>query len=341
MSNFSFFGKKKTVSSLSASGFFNINQHLYEIQNNNWPGTADIFITNLNTDEMTAFSFASGGNLVMKVPGYYLLNFNVTLTKVVKMWGAAGASATVGGGIWGKGGGGGAAVGTITFNPGTNYYFYVPATGLKSSGHTVSNLNENFVWGAGIGGSVFSQGISGSGGGFAMISGNLWNTSSGHPTIILMAGGGGGGASSRGDTLGGRSGTAGGGTAGQTLSDFVAGSGNQSAGGAAAGSGSSTSGTAMRGGNGSGGGAGGGGGYYGGGGGGTQGDGGYGGGGGSGYVNISLVTSHTLYTGSGTSRGNNSDANHPGNDANLAIIGEGGSTGTGNTGGGGAIVIIA
>lgn len=341
MSNFSFRGKKKTISGSDASGYFSINEHLYELQNQNWPGVADLVITNLSTNVSTLHTFSLNGNLVLKTPGEYSLTFNSSSSRVVKMWGAGGAASTVGGSTWGRGGAGGSAVGTISFTQGTTYYFYVPRAGLSSSAHTISDLNSNNVFGAGIGGVVFSQGISGSGGGFAMISTSQWFYTSQHNAgILLMAGGGGGGASSRGDTLGGRPGRAGGGTVGDNVGDLRAESGNQSAGGAAAGSGA-TSGAAMRGGNGSGGGGGGGGGYYGGGGGGTHGDGGYGAGGGSGYVNTSLVSSYTLYTGSAQTVGNGGDADYPGTDLQSRLIGSGGNTGTGKTSGDGAILIKA
>jgi Fibronectin type III domain/Glycine rich protein len=251
---------------------------------------------------VTNWVFAVNGSLSISTAGEYTILWGANSSKVVKMWGGGGRPNSGGSTGWGAGGAGGAAVGTVAFTQGTTYILRVGGAG--ANGTAPAN-----AYGAGNSGGVFSVGTAGSGGGYT----GLFSGSVSQANAVLMAGGGGGGASSRGDGLGGRSGYAGGGTTGASGGDFVAGSGTQSAGGSAAGSGSPTSGSALQGGNGSNGGAGGGGGYFGGGGGGSQGDGGYGGGGGSGYFKPSDVTSATLYTGSGTVTGNNSDADKPTN----------------------------
>ena len=253
------------------------------------------------------WKFSVNGTLSITSPGEYTVTWYNSTSKVVKMWGGAGQPKSGGSTGWGAGRAGRAGTGTVSFTGGTTYYFRVGDRG--STGTPGAN-----AFGAGAGGGVFTGGVgtAGSGGGYT----GIFRTSVSQANAILMAGGGGGGSSDRSDGLGGRSGAAGGGTTGQLQQgggDYIGQPGTQANGGAAQGGGSPTSGSALQGGAGSNGGAGGGGGYYGGGGGGTQGDGGYGGGGGSGYYNPTYVTSQTLYIGSGTTPGNNTDADRPTN----------------------------
>jgi len=271
---------------------------------------------------------ATDGDLVITTPGEYTLIAGTGGSKIIKMWGAGGKPTNGGSVSWGAGGAGGGAVGTVTFVGGTTYKIRVPSAGNNSG------TNPATAYGGGNGGGTYSVGVSGGGGGYA----GIFNTSVTQGNAVLMAGGGGGGASHRGDGLGGRPGVAGGGTTGQNAADaYISSPGTQSAGGitASGGSGGQT-GSALQGGNSSGGGGGGGGGYWGGGGGGpqaTQSDGACGGGGGSGYYNPSVVTSATLYTGSGTTPGNSGDSDRPTN-----VGGSGAGLGTAYDG---AVVIKA
>jgi hypothetical protein len=321
--NYGIIGPTQTLTAASSRGVYTIEDQKLAKQGSNWPSTADVVISPA-VGGVSNWIFATHGNISITTPGEYTLTFTSNYSKVVKMWGAGGAPNSGGSASWGAGGAGGAATGTVAFTAGTTYYFRVP-----QSGRNVAGSAPALSYGAGNSGGVFSVGTAGSGGGYA----GIFQNSVTQANAILMAGGGGGGASDRSDGLGGRGGTAGGGTAGQTIADFQASPGTQSAGGAAAGGSSPTSGSALQGGNGSGGGGGGGGGYYGGGGGGTQGDGGYGGAGGSGYYNTSIVTSATLYTGSGTTPGNSADAQRPGT--------AGAATTAGGTSSNGAILLIA
>jgi trimeric autotransporter adhesin len=267
----------------------------------------------------TSWNPSTDGDLIITTPGEYTVVVAgvINMSKVVKMWGAGGKPTSGGSASWGAGGAGGSAVGTVTFVSGTTYKIRVPSAG-NSSG-----TNPATAYGGGNGGGTYSVGVSGGGGGYA----GIFNTSVTQGNAVLMAGGGGGGASHRSDGLGGRPGAAGGGTTGQNAADaYISSPGTQSAGGitASGGSGGQT-GSALQGGNSTGGGGGGGGGYWGGGGGGpqsSQSDGGCGGGGGSGYYNPSVVTSATLYIGSGITPGNNTDTDKP-NNAGLSSAGLG------------------
>ena len=259
--------------------------------------TAYDFTISPSVGGVSDWTFATSGSLVLTDPGEYTLTFGASVTKNVKMWGAGGKAASGGDG-WGGGGAAGAATGNVSFVAGSSYKIRVPAAGATGNAPALA-------YGAGNGGSgSYGCGSAGSGGGYA----GLLLSGVSQANAVLIAGGGGGGASSRSDCRGGRGGMAGGGTAGQTNPDgFHGAPGTQSAGGTAGGGGSA--GSALQGGNGGSGGGGAGGGYYGGGTGSPNGaDGGGGGGGGSGYYNPSLVSSVTLYTGSGTTPGNNSDS---------------------------------
>lgn len=272
----------------------------------------------------TSWTFATDGNLTITTPGEYTIVPSSGFTKVVKMWGAGGKPSTAGSTSWGGSGAGGAGTGTVTFSGGVTHLLRVGNAGSTGTPSATA-------YGAGAGGtSSGGVGLAGSGGGYT----GIFRTSVTQGNAVLMAGGGGGGAANRSDGLGGRFGAAGGGTAGQTTGDLCAQPGTQGGGGAAQGGGSPTSGSALQGGGGdTTQGAGGGGGYFGGGGGGQHGDGGYGGGAGSGYYNATYVTSATLYTGSFTTPGNNTDADRPTNAGNGAT--------SGGSGVAGAIVIKA
>lgn len=268
---------------------------------------------------VSQWTFATNGNLSLTTPGEYTITFAGSYNKVVKMWGSGGMPSTGGVEGWGNGGAGGAATGNVSFVGGSTYKFRVPAAGGTGTAPALA-------YGAGNGGGTFSCGTAGSGGGYA----GIFLETVAQANAVLMAGGGGGGASSRSDCRGGRTGGAGGGTNGQSIDSLHGTGGTQSAGGTGAQGGGN--GSALQGGNGTGGGSGAGGGYFGGGGGGSHGDGGSGSGGGSGYFNPSLVSAATLYTGSGTTPGNNSDSDR----------GSAGTSGTaGTTPGNGKILLIA
>jgi hypothetical protein len=262
-----------------------------------------------------AWSFLADGNLIITTPGEYTITPSSSNTFFVKMWGAGGGPASLGNAGWGAGLSGGAATGLVSFVENVSYKIRVPIFGHHSTTNT--SLTQ-YRWGGGNGGTQFGgsgQGLAGSGGGYA----GLFRGGVSQANAILIAGGGGGGGGSRSDALGGRPGGVGGGTTGgnsnQGPSNEAGPSGGtQSAGGTAVGGQSSTAGSALQGGTGGGGGAGGGGGWYGGGGGGQHIDGGYGGGGGSGFVNTSVVSFSTLYSGTGIYLpGNSTDADRPAN----------------------------
>lgn len=277
------------------------------------PSDSD-FIISPAVSGITNWRFSTNGSLSIASAGEYTLSWLTSSSRVVKMWGGGGQPSTEGNSGWGNGSGGGAAVGTVSFVGGSTYILRIGNRGSATN-----------AYGGGAGGGVYNRGAAGGGGGYT----GIFLTSVTQANAILMAGGGGGGASSRADSLGGRPGNAGGGTTGVGAGDsFNAGGGTQSAGGTGANAGS-----ALQGGAGSGGGGGGGGGYFGGGGGGVHGDGGAGGGGGSGYFKPSIVSSATLYQGSGTTVGNSSDADKP--------TSAGAGAGTGGNSIAGALVIKA
>lgn len=282
------------------------------------PSNAD-FIISPAVGGITSWQFSVNGSLSIASAGEYTLSWLTSSSKVVKMWGGGGQPSTEGIEGWGNGSGGGAAVGTVSFVGGSTYILRIGNRGSATN-----------AYGGGAGGGVSNRGAAGGGGGYT----GIFLSSVTQGNAVLMAGGGGGGASSRSDSRGGRPGNAGGGTTGTggAPDQYNAAGGTQSAGGAGS-TGGGNSGSALQGGNGASGGGGGGGGYFGGGGGGAHGDGGAGGGGGSGYFNPSIVSSATLYQGSGTTVGNNSDGDKP------ASAGAG--AGAGGTSIAGALVIKA
>lgn len=291
------------------------------------------------------WNFATDGNLVLTTPGTYNITFNKTLSKTVKMWGAGG-----GGSSWSSaGGGGGAAVGTVNFAAG-QYTFVVGTRGIRidASGGAIPGYGSGGISNPTPGGATWATPASyysGSGGGGT----GIHNGS----TAILVAGGGGGGSYGQGGAGGGTSGTAGSGgggghgSGGDQTNPGAAGA--TVAGGPSPISPASAGGTfsvltGSNGGNSSGNqpyisAGGGGGGWRGGGGGGNR----YGvyhgaGGGGSGYYNPAFVTSATLYSGSGTTAGNNTDPLYsPTYGFGGAVNGSAPAT----NGGIGAIIIVA
>ena len=290
------------------------------------------------------WNFATNGNLVLTTPGTYNITVNRTISKTVKMWGAGG-----GGSSWNAvGGGGGAAVGTVNFTVGS-YVFVVGTRGIRidASGGSIPGYGSGGISNPTPGGANYATGASyygGSGGGGTGIHNGV--------SAILVAGGGGGGAYGQGGNGGGTSGTAGSGGGGGH-----GGGGDQTNPGSAGANGSNPTpastasagetfnvSTGSNGGNSAGNqpyisGGGGGGGWRGGGGAGTA----YGvyhgaGGGGSGYTNPSFVSSATLYAGSATSAGNNTDPTY--NPA-YGFGGTANGSAPATAAGGGAIIIVA
>ena len=252
------------------------------------------------------------------------------------MWGAGGGGGYQGG--WQvafAGGGGGSAVGTINTTGMTSLIMIVGQSGKGQDTDGSTSVRDAFGGGGGNS-STSDNRYTGGGGGLS----GIFNTSYTHANSLLIAGGGGGGGT-RNNNSSDNSGGAGGGTNGEdgqcTASTANAGKkGTQSAGGdGGVNSNSSANGSELQGGKNpsTNYGAGGGGGYYGGGCGSYQGgsiDQMGGGGGGSGYKHPTLVSNGTLYTGSGTTAGNNGASQRGG-------LGDGGPVGT--NGDNGVIVI--
>ncbi len=237
---------------------------------------------------------------------------------VAYMWGAGGGGAHPGG--WTQefvGGGGGSAVGTINTTGMTSLIMIVGQGGAGQDSDGSTSVRDAFGGGGGNNSTSDNRYAAGGGG----LSG-IFNGSYTHANSLLIAGGGGGGGV-RNTNSSNNQGGAGGGTTGQdgfctASSANSGGGGTQSAGGdAGVSSNSEAHGSALQGGKNPNTqyGGGGGGGYYGGGAGSYQGgsvDQMGGGGGGSGYKHPSLVTSGTLYTGSGQTPGNNSGSQRGG-----------------------------
>ena len=290
------------------------------------------------------WDFATNGNLVLTTPGTYNITVNRSLSKVVKMWGAGG-----GGSSWSDpGGGGGASVGTVAFSPGP-YVFVVGTRGIRidASGGAIPGYGSGGISNPTPGGATWATPASyysGSGGGGTGIHNGI--------NAILVAGGGGGGSYGPGGggvgggTNGGNGAGAGGGGGGTSTTPGAAGSNgsNPTPASTASAGGTFSVLTGSDGGNSAGNqpyisAGGGGGGWRGGGGGGTA----YGvyhgpGGGGSGYSNPAFVTSATLYSGSGSTAGNNTD---PLYSPTYGFGGAVSATGPATNGGTGAIVIVA
>ena len=257
------------------------------------------------------------------------------------VWGAGGGGAAVGG--WAtahSGGGGGAAVGTINVSGITSLAMVVGQGGEGQDNQDATTIRMSF---GGGGGNDYTgdNKYSGGGGGLS----GVFNGSYTHGTSLLIAGGGGGGGN-RSQGTGNSVGGAGGGSTGQDgNSQNGTGQrgrgGTQSAGGAGGdqNTNSQADGAALQGGYNPSSqyGGGGGGGYYGGGAGAYYGSQGVmgGGGGGSGYFHPTLVTSATLYQGSGVTPGNSSNSKRSG-------AGDGGTAGgtSGGDGDNGRIVIV-
>ena len=273
------------------------------------------------------FSY-TGSNQAFSVP--------TGVTSVVAyMWGAGGGGARTGG--WSNayaGGGGGSAVGTINTSSISSLIIIVGQGGEGQDTSGTTTIRDAFGGGGGNTDTSDNQYTAGGAG----LSG-IFNGSYTHGNSLLIAGGGGGGATSQ-NASHLMAGGAGGGTNGvdgqASNSTLYRGQrGTQSAGGAtgSGNSGAANAGSALQGGKNpsSAYGGGGGGGYYGGGSGsytgGTMG----GGGGGSGYYDTSLVSSATLYAGSGVATGNSGASQRGG-------LGDGGASG-GTDGDNGVVVI--
>jgi hypothetical protein len=246
------------------------------------------------------FSVTDGATGLVTNLSQFSLAFLVDLTCYV--WGGGGAG---GYGSNGTGGGGGAAVGLFEL---TSTYSVVVGGGGNSRGPG-TGTGPAVVGGGGFAGNL---GYGGGGGGYS----GVFLGSVSHANSVLIAGGGGG--ASYEDKHGG----AGGGTygiAGDNATLAGGGGGSQVSGGTSP----SNVGSALLGGSagseGDGGGSGGGGGGYYGGGAGTNNNPGSGGGGGSGYFDPTITA--TLYSGSGSTPGNNAEPLR---------------AGAGNGGGGGA-----
>ena len=267
--------------------------------------------------------------------GYSVPTGLTSLTAYI--WGAGGGGGTNGG--WPtsySGGGGGAAVGTINTSSISSLVIIVGQGGAGNDNNTSTTVRDAFGGGGGNDTTSDNQYSAGGGG----LSG-IFNGSYTHANSLLIAGGGGGGGNTNASSV--CNGGAGGGTTGadgQSSSDTSqrGQGGTQVAGGTrgSQNSNSAANGSALQGGKNpdSNYGGGGGGGYYGG------GAGSYygptssmgGGGGGSGYQHPTLVSSGTLYQGSGTTPGNSSSSYRSG-------AGDGGSAG-GSDGDSGRIVLV-
>lgn len=307
------------------------------------PNVSDLFVPNA-INAPGEWNFSTNGNLVLTTAGTYNITFNKPFSKTVKMWGAGG-----GGSSWSNAGGaGGAAVGTVNFTAGP-YTFVVGTRGIRIdvSGGSIPGYGSGGISNPTPGGANYATPAtyySGSGGGGTGIHNGV--------DAILVAGGGGGGSYGPGGNGGGTSGTAGSGGGGghgsggdQTNPGAAGANGaNPTPASTASAGGTFTVPTGSDGGNSAGNQpymstGGGGGGWRGGGGGGTA----YGvyhgaGGGGSGYSNPSFVTSATLYSGSGTTAGNNTD---PLYSPTYGFGGAVNATGPATNGGIGAIIVVA
>ncbi len=287
----------------------------------------------------------------------YIFNANDTfvvptgVTSItVKTWGGGGGGAGTGttgaSRTGGAGGGGGYIEATITVTPGETLDIFVGGGGGAGlgGGSSASLGGAGGTNGGAAGGSYYGGG--GGGGGYSGVKRS-------GTSLIIAAGGGGGGGSDTTSVTGGAGG-AGGGRTGTNGNTGGGGGGDRgdgatlSAGGTGGATGSGQNGTtggSLAGGagggssSGYGGGGGGGAGYYGGGGaeeGWTNASGG-GGGGGSSYV-TSGATATTTTAGSGTSAGNNADADY-GNSAGAGGAGGAGDGVTGSAGTAGRVVV--
>jgi hypothetical protein len=233
-------------------------------------------------------------------------------------WGGGGSGGTVGGWTYGAAGGaGGAAYGFMSVSTGTAYYVKVGGGGQKNPGTTGA---------ANGGGAMLNTTDDRYGGGGGGYSGIFTSSVASQASARIIAGGGGGGGSSRAGT--GNTGGAGGGTTGQqgsspydSKSAYGGGGGTQSAGGTQT---QGVAGSALQGGTPGTNSFGGGGGGY------SDSNTMAGGGGGSGYYNPSTVFLATLYSGSGTT---------PGNDAH-ALRGTYGAGGAASTAGNPGLVVV-
>ena len=281
----------------------------------------------VNAPVVTTFSY-TGAEQTFSVP--------VGVTAVTAYaWGGGGGGGTPGGWSTGyAGGGGGAAEGTINTTSISTLKVIVGQGGAPNDNNNSTTVRDAFGGGGGNNSGSDNQ-YSGGGAGLS----GVFNGTFTHANSLLIAGGGGGGGNTNSSSV--CPGGAGGGTNGvdgqaSSRTGSRGQGGTQSAGGARGddNSNSDADGSALQGGKNpnSNYGGGGGGGYYGGGAGsyngGTSTMG--GGGGGSGYAHPTLVSSATLYAGSGTT---------PGNSGGTYRGGLGDAGGAGGAGDNGIVVI--
>jgi hypothetical protein len=307
-SNFGIIGAERVITASNTSFLSGIIEAQYLKSSNKWPIVADLTISPA-LNEKTSWTFASDGEINI-TSGSYTITPQRQITANLKLWGQGGYGGRSGDGTSYPSGAGGAVTGTLVLNTGTSYYITFFGGGASPASFDSRGGNA-----AGI----------------------FTGTSASHANSIVIAAGGGG----AGYDDGGRGGVGGAGghpsgANGAGFSSAWGRGGTQSAGGAT-GSGSNlgTAGSALQGGTGGNSGAGqgyagggGGGGYYGGGGAAIQSSwAGAGGGGGSNYANTSLVSNVVQYSGSGTTAGNNSDANRGGAGSGVAAGSTSGSAG--------------
>lgn len=215
-----------------------------------------------------------------------VLTVNIAKTIIVTMWGGAGGNGGYTPSSTNQSGGGGYTRGTVTLQPGQNYYLYVGGGGLGPSAVSYGSGGAGGWPNGGYG--TMGDASGAGGGGMSMLSRATFSTGMTDAQILMIAGGGGGSTGYAGAA------GAGGGGDGQTSSS------NQSVGGTQT-TGGRYNGAKLMGGNatgsqssGSDDGGGGGGGYYGGGGGTSDA---FPGSGGSGFINTTYVTSASTLTG--------------------------------------------
>jgi len=304
-SNFGIIGAERVITASNTSFLSGIIEAQQLKSSNKWPIVADLNISPALNGK-TSWNFVDDG-VINITSGSYTITPLRQITTNVKLWGQGGYAGRSGAGASYASGAGGAVTGTLVLNTGTSYY--ISFFGGGASPATFDSRGGNA---AGI----------------------FTGTSLSHANSIVIAAGGGGAGyddGGRGD-IGGAGGHPSGAN-GAGFSGAQGSGGTQSAGGAAgSASNPGTSGSALQGGTGGTGGGyaggGGGGGYYGGGGAAIQASwAGAGGGGGSNYANTSLVSNVVQYSGSGTTAGNNSDANRGGAGSGVAAGSTSGSAG--------------
>lgn len=260
------------------SGVWSLVQQMQGVAAGTWP-RSPVFVDGSPVPSGTYIYNLANSARVITVGGATPVTFRI--------WGAAGGNGMYGTLATGSGAGG-FAKGTVTLQPGTNYYLYIGEGGKPTT--AAGSVGGLGGWPNGGYGSM-GDASGGGGGGMTMLSKAVFSVGMSDSDILLIAGAGGGSTGYAGQA------GAGGGSTGQNSAAAGITGGSQSAGGTYNGAkltggnavGPRTVSTADDGG-------GGGGGYYGGGGG--TGDG-KPAAGGSGYFNPTLVTSASLVASSG------------------------------------------